>query len=648
MAGPFTTLITAARRRTAAGPRARRSVWPLLRDEAAHALRRVLSPVALVAAVVAGSSVFVVLGPATPGPVLSTAWRPVLATALAMLAAIFAHRLLTASGRSRSPRDRPTPAPVAVVAAVALVVAGTVVVANLLDLVTTAFPAPTGPGPALDASLSVDPAIAVAGVLLVVAVVSSAVGRRLGVPTSLLFLVLGVAAGPDGLGVVDIGGTDTIRNLAIVALVVILFDGGVTTSVADLRRAAAPGAILATVGVMATAATTAGIVLLVLPAAPARTAWLVGAVVASTDAAALGNLLREVPLPHRVRALLTVESGANDPIAVLLTVGILSSWGEPVSASAWLSFALWQLVGGLVAGVAVGVLGARLLGRLTLPGMSLYPVLSLALAATAYGIAGVLGASGLLAAYACGVVVAALAVRHRRSVQRFTEGITSAVEVGLFLLLGLQVDPAGLVAVAVPGIVVALGLLLVARPLAVAVSLAGFRMPWREVGVVGWLGIRGAVPIVLATYAATAGIAGADDILHLAFFVVGLSLLVHGGTARRVVEVARLEPEADAPPEVAMLVGDLDGIDLFEADLTLTSALVGERLADRPPERGVRVLLVTRGGVTHAADGDTTFRPGDRLVLSATDRRDGLAHVRRWLGPASDDVAALRRQAGGR
>ncbi len=647
MAGPFTTLLTALGRRTA-GPRPSRPLWPLLRDEAGHALGRALSPVALVAAVVAGASVFVVLGPATPGPVLPTAWRPVLATILAVVAAIFSHRLLTARGRTGGLRARPLSGPVAVVAAVALVVAGTVVVANLLDVVTSAFPAPSGPAPALDASLSVDPVVAVAGVLLVVAVVSSAVGRRLGVPTSLLFLVLGVVAGPGGLGVVDIGGADTIRNLAVVALVVILFDGGVTTSVADLRQAAAPGAILATVGVMATAATTAGIVLLVVPGATARTAWLVGAVVSSTDAAALGNLLRTVPLPHRVRALLTVESGANDPIAVLLTVGILSSWGEPVAASAWLSFALWQLVGGLVAGVAVGVLGARLLARLTLPGMSLYPVLSLALAATAYGIAAVLGASGLLATYACGVVVAALAVRHRRSVQRFTEGITSAVEVGLFLLLGLQVDPAGLVAVAIPGIVVALGLLVAARPLAVAVSLAGFRLPWREVGVVAWLGIRGAVPIVLATYAATAGIAGADDILHLAFFVVGLSLLVHGATADRVVQRARLEPDADAPPEVAMLVGDLDGVDLFEAVLTMTSALVGERLADRPPERGVRVLLVTRGGVTHAAHGDTTFRPGDRLVLSATDRRDGLAHVRRWLGPAADDVAPLLRQPGRR
>ncbi|MBY5161811.1 potassium/proton antiporter [Salsipaludibacter albus] len=640
MAGPFTTLFAAMRRGSPPPGPPRRPLWVLLRDEAAHAVRRVLTPASLLAAVVAGVSVFVVLGPATPGPVLGQAWRPVLATVLALVAAAFAHFLLARPGR-----DQRRSTTVAIVAATALVVAGTVVLANLLDLVTSAFPAPPGGGPTLDASLSIDPAIAIGGILLVVAIVSSAAGRRLGVPTSLLFLGLGVLAGPGGFGWVDVGGAATTRNLAVVALVAILFDGGVTTTVSDLRRAAAPGAVLATVGVMATAAITAGIVVLVVPGTDARTAWLVGAVVASTDAAALGNLLRNVRLPHRVHALLTVESGGNDPIAILLTVGILASWDTPVAAGDWVSFALWQLVGGLVAGIVVGTIASRLMGRLALPGMALYPVLALAMGGAAYGLAAVLGASGLLAAYACGVVIAATDVRHRRAVRRFSEGISTAVEIGLFLLLGLQVVPAGLVEVAVPGLLIALGLLLVARPIAVGASLAGFRMPIREVGVVAWLGVRGAVPIVLATYAATAGVPGAQDILHLAFFVVAVSLVVHGVTAQRVVDAAGLPADPDLPPEVAMLVGDLDGVDLLEAELTATSPLVGERLADRPPVRGVRVLLVTRGDVTHAADGDTTFRVGDRLVLSATDRRGGLDAVRRWLGapPASSTTDLDRR-----
>ncbi len=598
----------------------------MLREEAGHALAQVARPATLVAAVVAGATVLVVLGPATPGPVLPTAWLPVLATLLALLAAVFAHLLLTRPVGRHTNSDA-----VAAIAAVALVVAGTVVVATLLDLLTATFPEQTGTI-SLDASLNIDPFIAVAGVLLAIGVAASALGRRMGLPTSLLFLGIGVLAGPDGFGWVDVGPA-TVRNMAIIALVVILFDGGVTTSLNDLRRAAAPGAVLATIGVMATAAVTAGIVLLVLPGAGPRTAWLVGAVVASTDAAALGNLLRGVRLPHRVEALLRVESGGNDPIAVMLTVGILASWDAPIGAGDWVSFALWQLVGGLITGVVVGVLGGRAIERLELPGASLYPVMGLALAAVAYGTAAVLGASGLLAVYTAGVVLAASTPRHRRGVQRFTEGISSVVEVGLFLLLGLQIQTAGLLDVAIPGLVIALGLIVVARPIAVVVSLAGFRLPWREVGVVSWLGVRGAVPIVLATYASTAGIEGARPLVDLVFFVVAVSLIVHGVTAQPVVDRAALAPGvAGAPVEVELLVGDLEGADLFETTLTAAAEVVDVRLADRPPDRTIRVLLVTRGGVTFAPDGDTVMRAGDRLVVASTERETGLAAVSAWLG----------------
>lgn len=627
MAGPFTTLAAAMRRRgrTTPGP-PRRPLAPMVREEAAHALRRVVRPTTLVAALVAGLSVYVVLGPTTPGPVLATAWRPLLATVLALVAAIFAHMLL---GRGSARGSRP--AATAAIAAIALVVAGTVVMATLLNLLTSTFSDTAAPV-ALNAGLPVDPFIAVGGVLVAVALAATAIGRRLGLPTSLLFLGIGVLAGPEGLGWITINAS-TMRNAAIIALVVMLFHGGVTTTPADLRLAAAPGAVLATIGVMATAALTAGIVVLVVPQATARTAWLVGAVVASTDAAALGNLLRGITLPHRIHALLTVESGGNAPIAVMLTVGILASWDAPVAAGDWLSFALWQLVGGLACGVIVGAIGSRVMDRLQLPGSTLYPLLGLALAGAAYGIAAVLGASGLLATSTAGVAVAASTPRHRRAMQHVTDGVSSAVEVGLFMLLGLQVDLSGLAEVAVPGLVIALGLIVVVRPIAVAVSLAPFRLPWPDVGVLGWLGIRGAVPIVLATYAAAAGVDGADTLLNLMFFVVATSLLLHGATARRVVDMTRLVTAADGTPaQVEFLVEDLGGADLFEATVTTSSPLGGVRLADRPPDRGVRVLLVTRNDTTFAPDGDTVLRPGDRLVVSATDRDTGMAKVERWLG----------------
>lgn len=290
--------------------------------------------------------------------------------------------------------------------------------------------------------------------LLVAGVVCAGFADRLRAPGLLLFLGLGMALGSDGLGLIDFSDADLAQSIAVAALVIILYEGGLTTSPAQLRRVAGPSVALVTVGVLVTA----GVVALgarVLLDIDTTTALLIGAVVSSTDAAAVFSLLRRSPLPGRLRVLLVAESGGNDPMAVLLTVGFLAVAAGEVTAGDWLAFGLRQLLGGLLVGVSVGWVGGRALNRLHLGSAALYPVLGLGFAGLAYGTGASLGTSGFLAAHVAGVAVGAGAPRRRRAVQTFHEGLASTAQIALFLLLGLLVFPSRLPGVALPAVAVA-------------------------------------------------------------------------------------------------------------------------------------------------------------------------------------------------
>jgi potassium/hydrogen antiporter len=483
--------------------------------------------------------------------------------------------------------------------------------------------------------LGVDRVVLVAAALVLGAVITAAFAARphsrFRVPGALLFLVIGMIVGSDGLGLVELDDPMFVRDLGIVALLVILFEGGLTTKPTDLRLAARPGLALATVGVVVTAAVTALGAWLLLDVDP-YVAALIGAVVASTDAAAVFSMMRTTPLPRRVSALLRIESGANDPIAIMLTVGLLTILAEgPPGAGAWIVFAVLQLIGGAIGGALVGLAGVWMLRRVELGVAGLYPVLAAAVGGVAYGLVATLGGSGFVAVYVAGVLVGGFVPRHRTSILGFHEAMANASEIGLFLLLGLLVFPSRLPAVWLAALAVAGVLVLVARPAAVWLCALGTGLSWQEKTVINIAGLRGAVPIVLATFPFTAGVAGGAMIFDVVFFVVLVSVLVQGTALVPVIR--RLGVRADAPAWAPVAEAlPLDGIDIDLVELFVTDdlALANRRLRDIPLLDATLVAAIVRDGRVRIAKGDTFIRPGDVLLLTSEREGDVLARVTAW------------------
>jgi potassium/hydrogen antiporter len=487
----------------------------------------------------------------------------------------------------------------------------------------------------VELSLGVDRLILLGSLLLLGALLVSALtsraDSRLRVPGALLFLVIGMLAGNDGLGLILLDDLELVRDLGVVALLVILFEGGLTTKPTDLRLAALPGSLLATVGVGITAAVTAVGSWLLLDLDP-TVAALIGAVVASTDAAAVFSVMRTLPLPRRLAALLRLESGANDPVAVMLTVGALAVYeGVGAGPGDWAVFVLIQLVGGAVTGTVVGMVGVLLLRRVELGLEGLYPVVAAAVAGVAYGLAASVGASGFVAVYLAGLLVGGLVPRHRRSIRGFHEAMANASEIGLFLLLGLLVSPSELPAVAIPALAVALVLTLVARPVAVAVCSLGSGMSWREQAIVSWAGLRGAVPIVLATFPFTAGVDAGAVIFNVVFFVVLVSVLVQGLTLLPLLRRLGLPRDTPAWAPVAEAL-PLDGIDVDLVELFVTEDLpiAHRRLRELPGLDTTLVAALVRGNRVIVPKGDTRLQPGDVLLLTAQREGDALARLTAW------------------
>jgi potassium/hydrogen antiporter len=486
----------------------------------------------------------------------------------------------------------------------------------------------------VELDLGVDAALLAGAVLLVAATLTSSVlsifGGKLRVPGALLFLALGMVAGSDGLGLITFDDPELVQNVGVVALLFILFEGGLTTKPTDLRLAALPGTLLATVGVLITAAITAFGVWLLLGVQPV-TAGLIGAVVASTDAAAVFSMMRTTPLPRRVSALLRLESGANDPIAVMLTVGLLATYTGGASAGEWAGFAVLQLLGGGLVGLVIGGVGVFTLRRVALGGEGLYPVVAAGFGGVAYGLAAQVGASGFVAVYVAGLLIGALVPRHRRAIRGFHEALANAAEIGLFLLLGLLVFPSQLGGVALSALLVALVLTLVARPVAVTLCTLGQGFGWRERALVSWAGLRGAVPIVLATFPFTAGVEGGAAIFDVVFFVVLVSVLVQGLSLLPLVRWLGLDVVQPAWSPVAEAL-PLDGIDvdLVEVFVTEDLGLVGKRLRDAPLPPATLVAAVVRGHRVLIPQGDTRVLAGDVLLLTAQRQGDALAVLTRW------------------
>ncbi len=454
-------------------------------------------------------------------------------------------------------------------------------------------------------------------VLLVgVAAVRIAVGA--GFPTLLLYLLIGLALGEAGFG---IGFEDALlaQTLGSIALAVILAEGGLTTDWRVVRPVVGLAGALATVGVAISVAVTSVLAYLLLDVEP-RTALLLGAVVSSTDAAAVFAVMRSLPLRARTRAVLEAESGFNDPPVIILVVLVVSDlWFELNAGTAILGF-LQQMSVGLVVGLVVAWVGRWVLSRLALPAAGLYPLATFAFALLAFGAAGAAGGSGFVAVYVAALFLGNADLPHRTSTMAFAEGLGWLAQIGLFVMLGLLASPSRLPDSFLPALVVGVALTFVARPLSVLLLASPFRVPPKEQVFMSWAGLRGAVPIVLATFPITAGVAGADRIFDVTFLLVVVFTIIQGPTlpflARR---LGLTEPEQTR--ELAMEYAPFEeiGATMLTVEVPRGSQIAGVEVAElRLPGEAV-VALVLRDESLFVPRGRTVLRTGDHLLVATTD-----------------------------
>jgi len=456
----------------------------------------------------------------------------------------------------------------------------------------------------------------VIGLLVGLAAAFSRASGRLGLPIALLFLAVGVLAGPEGIGRISFGDYGLAYRAGTAALVLILFDGGLQTPIASVRAVIRPAAALATLGVLVTAALAAAAARLL--GVPWAEALLLGAVVSSTDAAAVFSVMRgaRVRVRRRVALVLETEAGLNDPMAVILTLGLTQLLtGRRATVAGMVGLMVVQMAVGLLAGLAAGYGARLLLPRLRLAASGLYPVFTLALAFAVFGATSVLQGSGFLAVYVAAVIIGNGAMPYQAGVKRVHDSIAWLSQVGMFLLLGLLVLPSRLATVALPGLGIALLLAVVARPVAVAVALAPFRFRPRELAFISWAGLRGASPVILATFPVLAQAPGAEHIFQIVFFVVAVNALVPGATLRAAVRALGLTSRADPPPEATLEIMShlaMDG-EILSFFVEPESAVAGSALKDLPFPEGASILLLVRGHRLVPARGNTVVEPGDHV-----------------------------------
>ncbi|MBK8869527.1 MAG: potassium/proton antiporter [Elusimicrobia bacterium] len=471
--------------------------------------------------------------------------------------------------------------------------------------------------------MAIETLLIVAGVLVVGSVLISKASERFGVPAMLIFLGVGMLAGSEGLGGIEFDNPKLAQAAGTVALAYILFAGGLETEWSMVRPVLASGMVLSTVGVAISAGLVGGFVALVLGFSW-KEGLLLGSIIASTDAAAVFSVLKSksVRLKGRLRPLLELESGSNDPMAVFLTVGMI---GLIVASdkSAWGLIPKFFLQMGVGAGLGLGFgfLMRTLLNRAALGYEGLYPVLSLALVVLTYGVTTVVGGNGFLGVYVAGVFLGNSNFIHKRSLGRFHDGIAWLMQIGMFLTLGLLVFPSHVFEVMGAGLAVAAFLMLVARPVSVFVGMANSRFSKPEKVLVSWVGLRGAVPIVLATFPLLAGLPKSEMIFNIVFFVVLTSALVQGVSIPWVAKRLGLEAPAEEPRRAPLRLGPGVGSQTRLEDFILPygSPKVGKTLVSLNMPKDSLIALIGRGERFVVPDGSTPLESGDVLWVLVSD-----------------------------
>jgi len=481
--------------------------------------------------------------------------------------------------------------------------------------------------------ISFDYVLFAAAILLLLSIVSSKASGRLGIPALLLFLLIGMFAGSEGIGGIEFSSAFVAQSLGVVALIFILFSGGFSTEWSNVRPVLLPSFVLATFGVLLTAVLVGAFATTILDFTW-QEGLLLGAIVSSTDAAAVFTVLRSggISLQGNLKPLIEMESGSNDPMAIFLTTGMVGLLLNPTTSLLDLipHFFL-QMSIGAASGYLLGKSMVYIINRLNLAEEGLYPVLSTTLVLLIYSATTLIGGNGFLAVYLAGLVMGNTTLLHRRSLMRFHDGLAWLMQIVMFLTLGLLVFPSRLLPVIGTGLLISAFLMLVARPLSVLMALLPFKMSLRQIGLVGWVGLRGAVPIILATFPLLAGVQQADTIFNLVFFIVLTSVVLQGSTISQVAHwldvAAPLRLRRRAPLEFDTTYSGRG--ELVDLDLPDNSPLVGRQIIELGLPKGALLVLIGRGEDFFVPSGSTRLAAGDHIYLLAN--QEALSQVKQMM-----------------
>ena len=469
-------------------------------------------------------------------------------------------------------------------------------------------------------------------ILLFISIMIGKTGIKLGIPVLLLFLIVGMGFGRDGFGI-EFENPVTAQFIGVISLSIILFSGGMDTNITEIKPVIGQGITLATLGVLLTTAFTGGFVYLLASwafpeaQAPLLGCLLLAAVMSSTDSASVFNILRskDLNLKHNLRPLLELESGSNDPMAYMLTIALIQviSSGSELHVGLIAKDLLVQFFVGGVVGYAFGRFAVWLINRINLSNSSLYPILLLSLVFATFTITDLLKGNGYLAVYITGILVGNSRLAFRKEINTFMDGLTWLFQIIMFLTLGLLVNPHEMLDIVVIGLLIGLFMIIVARPVSVFACLLPFRnLSGRARLFVSWVGLRGAVPIIFATYPVLAHVEGSHLLFNIVFFITLLSLIVQGMTIAKVARLLHL----DLPQEKE---GNEFGVELPEEidtrlqDLTLTPDMLagGNRLADMNIPKGTLVMLIKRGNEFLIPNGQMELHPGDKLLVMLENKK---------------------------
>ena len=473
----------------------------------------------------------------------------------------------------------------------------------------------------------------IGAILIFCSILISKTGYKFGIPTLLLFLLVGMGFGSDGLGLQFDSAIDA-QFIGMIALSIILFTGGMDTKLTDIRPVLTQGILLSTVGVLLTTLLTGGFIYYLSQWTSTNismsflTCLLLAATMSSTDSASVFNLLRsqKMNLKENLRPMLELESGSNDPMAYMLTIALIQviTSGSDLHIGVIGQNLLIQFFFGGVIGFALGQFAIWLINKIGLSNSSLYPILLLSLVFITFTVTDLLKGNGYLAVYITGVVVGNARLAYRKEINTFMNGLTWLFQIVMFLSLGLLVNPHEMLEVAPVALLIGLFMIVVARPISVFACLLPFRkMTNHARWFVAWVGLRGAVPIIFATYPVVAEIPGSNQIFNIVFFITLLSLIFQGMTIASGARVLHLDlPEEKEGNEFGVELPD--EIDSQLMDQTLTAEMLenGNRLVDMDIPRGTLVMLVKRGNEFIIPNGQVELQVGDKLLYISENRKE--------------------------